>query len=294
MCDQYFGHYLLNKGIITPMQLYKALEYERAVRVKLGILAVNAGLMTAAQVEEVHYLQRVRDKKFGLIAVEQGYLTDEQVEELLSTQRSGHLNLLQAIADKKYMTLTAVEKALVDFRNEYGVEALLELNAVDDDTVIRKCIDFSAARDKSDLLYSYTKLLLRNIVRFLSATPFLLPTAFEDEKSTEWFISQQVIGDETLGIVLSVDTPVLLAIASRFSGEKLGSVNEMALDSVGEFLNVHHGVFCSNLSDAGLRVDLQPQCVEDGFKQRRGQSAYHVPVGTSLGRLDIMLSLKDK
>jgi len=61
---------------------------------------------------------------------------------------------------------------------------------------------------------------------------------------------------------------------------------------VGEFLNVHNGVFCSLLSDAGVMADLQPPLV----KQRDTSfqlSNYRVAVDTSFGMFEIMLSLKE-
>ena len=58
MYSQYFGNYLLNKGLISPEQLTDALEYQRSVRLKLGVIAVNAGYMTPSQVEEIHICKR--------------------------------------------------------------------------------------------------------------------------------------------------------------------------------------------------------------------------------------------
>ena len=46
MYSQYFGNYLLKKGTIKPGQLADALEYQRSVHLKLGVIAVNAGYMT--------------------------------------------------------------------------------------------------------------------------------------------------------------------------------------------------------------------------------------------------------
>ena len=66
MLNQYFGYYLLNKGILTNLQLREILEAEQTVKVKLGVIAVNAGAMTAEQVEEIHNLQRTRDQNLEL------------------------------------------------------------------------------------------------------------------------------------------------------------------------------------------------------------------------------------
>jgi CheY-specific phosphatase CheX len=291
MLNQYFGQYLLNKGILTHIQLREVLQSEQIVKVKLGVLAVNAGLMTAAQVEDVHNLQWVKDQKFGALAIQQGYLTSEQVDQLLESQQEGHLTIMQAITDKGYMTLAAVEKALADFRGEYGITGGLH-DTDNEDEVIKKLVDFSAAGDKADLLYNYVGLIRRNVVRFLNDTPFIFTQITEHEQNSRWLASQQIIGDVSLSTGLLMDESVLLEIASRFYGERLPEVVELALDSVGEFLNVHNGVFCSLLSDAGTMVDLQPPFVMQSNKSFQ-LSNYCVTVGTSFGKFEIILSLKE-
>jgi hypothetical protein len=285
MFNQNFGHYLLNTGLLTHGQLCEVLQNEQSVKVKLGILAVNAGLMSADQVEVVHNLQRVKDEKFGILAVSQGYFTYEQMEELLASQEKSHLSLMQAIVDNKYMTLAAVEKALGDFREEYNIT---EQDLDDENKVIKKLLDFSAAGDQADILYVYVGLTLRNIVRFLNDTPYILKQAAEPRPA--FLASQQIYGEIKFLTGLNMGESVLLELASRFAGERLTSVDEMVLDSVGEFLNVHNGVFCSSLSDVGLRVDLEPQFVELGNAVHNSQS-FHVGIGTSFGQFDLVLSL---
>lgn len=288
--NQHFGHYLLNKGILAQNQLVEVFQRERNVKVKLGVLAVNSGLMTAAQVEEVHHLQRVKDQKFGVLAVEQGYLSSAQVDQLLASQCAGHLSLMQAIADIGFMTLAEVEKALRDFRDEYGITADKTNAAKGENEIIRKAVDFSAAGESADLLYDYVGLVLRNIVRFLNDTPFIIPQNKDRVEVPRWMVSQQIIGDISLRTGLLMEDKVLLEVASRFYGETLSTIDRLSLDCAGEFINVHNGVFGASLSDAGLMVDLEPQWVE-----RESSSAtpldYRVKVGTSFGLLEIVLSL---
>jgi len=288
--NQYFGHYLLNKGILTHGQFSEVLQRERSVKVKLGVLAVNAGLMTATQVEDVHNLQRVKDQKFGALAIQQGYLSSEQVDRLLASQQEGHLAIIQAIADMGYMTLAEVEKTLADFREEYNITER-DLAAEDEVEAVKRLADFSLAGDNANYLYDYVGLMLRNVVRFLNDTPYIFVHA-ESEPISGWIVSQHIIGELSLSTGLFMDDHMLLEIASRFYGEKLSTVDELALDCVGEFLNVHNGVFGGSLSDAGLMVDLLPQFVTQ-IDKPFSATDYRVTIGTSFGRFEIMLSLKD-
>lgn len=288
--NQYFGQYLLNKGILTHIQLCEVLQREQSAKVKLGVLAVNAGLMTAAQVEDVHNLQRAKDQKFGALAIQQGYLTSGQVDQLLGSQQEGHLGQIQAIADMGYMTLTEVENALADFRKEYGITEKHPASE-DESEVVKRLADFSAAGDNANYLIDYVGLMLRNVVRFLNETPFIFVRS-EPEPVSGWIVSQHIWGEISLSTGLFMDDQSLLEIASRFYGEKLSTVDDLALDCVGEFLNVHNGVYSSLLSDAGLKVDLLPQFVTQMDKPF-SRTDYRVTIGTSFGIFEIVLSLKE-
>jgi CheY-specific phosphatase CheX len=197
---------------------------------------------------------------------------------------------MQVIADKKYMTLAAVEKALRNFREEYGTTD----QACDiDSLLIKQMVDFSATGDKDELLYNYIGLLKRNVLRFLNDAAFVFMQITEHEETSQWIVSQQIIGDISLSTGIIMDKPVLLEIASRFYGEKLVEVDEMALDTVGEFLNVHNGVFCSSLSDLGFITDLQtPFVLKKGEESFRSMD-YRVVIGTSFGDFEVILSLKE-
>ncbi|WP_371377939.1 chemotaxis protein CheX [Sporomusa aerivorans] len=288
MLHHSLGNYLLNTGLLTYDQLCEILRQEHAVKVRLGTLAVNAGLMTAAQVEEVHSLQRIKDQKFGTLAESLGYLTHEQVEALLTIQGKGNLSLMQAITDKGFMTLAELEKALADFRAEYCITE--QDQAAADTLVLKKLVDFSAAGDKAELLYYYLGLTLRNIVRFLDATPYISGTGNEVEQTPAYFVSQPIHGDISLMTGLCMGEAVLLELASRFYGEKLTAVTELALDSAGEFINVHNGVFCTTLSNEGIVADLGPQAVHQSGLPATCRT-YRAGIGTSFGPIELILTI---
>ena len=293
MVNQYFAHYLLNRGALTPSQMYDALEYERSVRVKLGILAINAGLMTAAQVEEIHALQRTKDKQFGALAVEKGYLNEAQLEALLTDQGKKNLTFLQAVADMGFLSLAELETALEEYlqKNEITREEWISLNHSDAEHLIRGMVDFSAAGERSEFLYGYTGLLLRNIVRFLNDKPMIVVPAQHYAQREDWLVTQNLSGGLNINAGLAMQESVLLEVASRFGCESFKEVSELALDSAGEFINVHHGIFCANLSQDGMELDLHPQSVQKS--PGLSSPTYRIPIGTSFGQIDLVLSLLD-
>ena len=72
MFSQFFGNYLLNKEEITKDQFTSCMEYMRANRVKLGLIAESEGLLTRTQANELNQLQMQTDKRFGELAIERG------------------------------------------------------------------------------------------------------------------------------------------------------------------------------------------------------------------------------
>jgi hypothetical protein len=293
MLHQYFGQYLLNKGIIKPEQLYDALEAEQAVRVKIGVLAINAGYMTAGQVEEVHARQYTQDRRFGEIALEKGYLTGAQLDELLRDQEKRSLTLSQAILDKGYLTLEQLEKALVNYREdaELSLEQVKVLQGTDFGAVVRLLLDFSSAGSAAELYYNYTALTMRNIVRFLNALPVLGAYVPDEVDQHKWVVSQVLTGDITLYTGLVMNDHVLLELARCYSNEDLNDLNELTLDSAAEFLNVNNGLFCVNLSENGLDVDMLPQETQQGFPAQTG-GLVRVGIRTPFGEFTLLLGVQ--
>ncbi|SMC46731.1 hypothetical protein [Sporomusa malonica] len=289
MFTQYFGQYLFNKGIISADQLCDLLAYEQSARVKLGVLALNSSLMTATQIEEVHELQRTMDRRFGEIALSKGYLTQPQLDNLLNQQSSRHLGLNQAIIDKNYLSLSQLEAALESFKQDTQLsqEQLQALQSADIDQIVPLFLDFPQD-DLGRLHYEYVTLLLKNIVRFLNDQP-LLSRPLPLTKQTEgWIISQQAVGDRTLSTALVLKDSALIDLATRFSQEEITQVDELAKDSVAEFLNLHNGIFLINMSDIGFELDLKPQTAQT---YSDSVSGYRIPITLTFGPIELVLSI---
>lgn len=290
MLNQYFGQYLLNQKKITADQLVEVMDYERSARVKLGVLAINAGFMTAEQVENVHQLQRVKDQRFGELAVGQGYLTYAQLEDLLENQHSRHLGLSQVLVDKGYLTLTQLEETLAKYKADNQIsKEQAEIVMEDTDQASKMILDFSADGAQGEIYQDYIGLLQRNIVRFLDATPLLGKNQPVGEQNSQWLIYQSIAGEVSLFTGLAMDDATLLAIARHYSGETLTEIDELAKDSVAEFLNMVNGIFCVNASNRGMELDLQLQkIVHNQMPKIKG--GYDIPITLSFGKINVLLA----
>jgi CheY-specific phosphatase CheX len=292
MINQYFGQYLFNKGILTAEQLFDVLAHERLVRVKLGVLAINAEVMTANQVEEIHQLQRHKDKLFGELAIENGYLTHTQLEELLEGQRLRQLSLSQAIIDQGYLNLAQLEQALADYRQENHIsndQWQQSLNIVDYTQIVRLFLDLKAAGALEEVYYDYIGLLMRNIMRFLNEYPVVDESQPFDGVVNNWLVSQYINGEISLFTGLAMDDATLLELARGYSGEHLNVLDELAKDSVTEFLNVVNGVFCVNASNQGADLDLEPQTIVQ-CSELTLENSYCIPVKLPFGTVNLILA----
>jgi CheY-specific phosphatase CheX len=287
--SEYFGHYLLNRDLITRDQLVDALEFQKSVHVKFGVLAVDEGYMTPLQVEEVHEKQKQMDKRFGEIAVDLGYLTHEQVEHMLTSQKQEHLLLAQALVDRDYMTIDQFSKALNDYKREYGLsddefEAIKNGNI----EVLVETFLKSTGSSNKDAFVEYLSLFARNIIRFIDEQIYIEVTDSSIPQRGEWIVQQEIVGDSPLFTAISADKNVFLNIASAYAEEELTVVDDLAEASVGEFLNLHNGIFLVNLSNRGIELNMKPpKVIQNGIVEGE---VFFVTVNTPKGSFQLLLS----
>lgn len=290
MFSQYFGHYLLNKGLINTEQLTDALEYQRSVHLKLGVLAVNAGLMTPAQVEQIHNMQKKVDKRFGELAIEQGFLNEEQLNTLLNTQKQGHLMLGQALIDCGYFTLEQLQKALDSYKKESGLSTR-QFNVVRNDDIleIERIFENYGESRLAKTCSEYVILLLKNIIRFIDDNPTIEINRLNSGYKAEWYAQQEIVGNIGINTGIACDTPVFIALAGRFAQEEFTEADELAKDSVGEFLNLHNGIFLVNMSNNGIELEMKPQTVAKDTVVSVSGKAYCISCHMTWGKFDVIL-----
>ena len=290
MYSQYFGQYLLNKKLIKPEQLTDALEYQRSVRLKLGVIAINEGYMTPAQVEHVHNMQKRVDKRFGEIAIEQGYIDEGQLDSMLNTQKQGHLMLGQALIERNYFTMEQLQSALDNYKSETGISGR-QFNVIgNNDTQVIMDIFQNYGETMMNQVYSdYVTLLIKNIIRFIDDSPTVEINQLKSGLNTEWFVRQDILGKIAMSTGIAADTDAFVKVAGRFAQEEITEPDEMAQASVGEFLNLHNGIFLVNMSNNGVELDMNPQRVLKDYTIENSEKAYIITCHMIWGNLDVIL-----
>ncbi len=290
MFSQLFGKYLVDHEVISQDTLTDILKEQNNARVKLGTIAVADGMLTEKQAEEINHLQTQMDKRFGDIAVEQKYLTDEQVSLLLKKQGNVAMKFYQLLTDKGGLTLTDIDKNLLDFQSANGftdgeLEALKEEN-------IDKLIPLFAAT-MNPLVTGLAGLVLRNITRFV--TTDFYPGRMHKVKDYEYTVLAGQIsrGDKFLYLGFAADSSMegIIELANGFAHGTSISGSDEIYDAVSEFANLNNGLFASESSKTGLNIDMLPPVVY--LNQKISGTAYTMPVYIHDRQVDIIISVDE-
>lgn len=291
MFTQFFGSYLLNKEYITTNQLVEALEIQKNVKLKLGVLAINAGYMNAYQVDKVHKMQSKIDKRFGTIAMEMGYLTEEQVSDLLKSQNIGYILLGQALVDKGYMTNNQFESAIEEYKRERKIKEM-DFTLVQNEKmleIIENFYEFESFEDAA-LYTEYVSLLFKNMVRFVGDDFIPLKSIIFEEFECRNFTYQTIEGEFNVYTALECDDNTLIEFASRFSQEEYRDIDEYVTASVSEFMNLNNGIFCVNMSNTDrMELELTPQFIDKNKKLTKVRNAFCIPIKFTFGTINFLI-----
>lgn len=291
MFTQFFGNYLLNKGLVSSTQLSDALSVQKQTRTKLGVLAINAGYMTPEQVDKVHAEQQRVDKRIGDIACDMGFLTPAQVDELLSAQGAAHLQLGQALVDSGAMTNAEFSEALNGYKAENSLTDVdfSENTGEKLDEIIKKFYSFNDEPDGS-LISEYVTLLLKNIIRFIGDDFTPLTAEKIPSARLTYAAVQKISGKFNCTTILeAVHTPYI-SFASRYAEEELTDIDEMTDASNGEFINLHNGLFTVNISnEQNIELQLSPQ--EYIADSNISGKLYRIPLVFPFGTVNFIIAL---
>lgn len=291
MFSQYFGHYLLNKGLLTADQLKHVLDEQHSTHVKFGVIAVDKGFLTSAQVEEIHEKQKQQDKRFGEIAVDLGYLTNDQVDQMLSVQKSSHLLLAQAIVDNGYMTIDKFSTALNEYKQLYSLtdERFEAIKNGDIDTMVKSL--FQTTTPEKVKFINYISLFVKNMIRFIDDQVYIEIHPVNGEQQTDWLVLQEIQGEAPLLTAIAADEEVFLHIASIYAEEELTAADELAQASVSEFLNLHNGIYLVNMSNQGVELGMVPQTVQSKVDFLVNEElSLNTTVHTSKGKFQLVIT----
>ena len=291
MYTQFFGNFLLSKGIINTEQLMEALKIQSSTHQKLGTLAIHAGYMSANEVEDVYIMQTHYDKRFGELAIQLGYLTQKQVNELLELQLPDYMKLGQVLVEQNLITNADLEKLVAEYRSAYEI---YDLNLViEQQELVNKLISSFCAQENianPKQIVPYLTLFFNNLIRFIGEDFTPLEIIPIPEVPTNFCVSQQITG--TLLSALDMEPQTALAFACKYVDEEFTELDEYVLASVEDFLNLHNGLYAVNMSNEhSIELSLEPPMVQEHTTLSTDAPAYILPIVYPFGRINFIISI---
>ncbi|HAK58287.1 MAG TPA: hypothetical protein DCP06_04840 [Lachnospiraceae bacterium] len=255
MFSQFFGHYLVENQKITAEQFSSCMNYIKANRVKLGLIAESEGLLTSSQVMELNYLQVQSDERFGDLAVKKGYLTESDVNYLLGLQSNPYLLFVQALDENGCLTHDEIDYNLTAFQKENDFSNSI-MKAIRDANIEGMLPAFVHVDDRRYL--DLIGLALRNIIRFINTYLRIAPGEFVSGEAPHYAAYQHTIGDYSCMLGFTGENDDILMMADGYAKEEFGTVDEDALDSIAEFTNCVNGLYAAELSFQNISMDMMP------------------------------------
>ena len=293
MYAQFFGNYLLSRGIVTKEQLIRAMQEKSSAHIKIGTLAIHAGYMTANEVDRVIILQTHQDKRFGELAVSQGYLTEQQVIERLRAQTPDFLLLGQFLVDDGIFTIEEFQDIIIDYQSESEIDDF----SYSDETIdqIHRMIEnffVLTERALSSNEVSFIKLLINNLIRFIGDDYTPVSPSPCKEYPTNFCVSQQLIGDFSVRTYIDMPQDACIEFASRYVGEPFQEFDEYVRSSLNDFLNLHNGIFSVNMSnERSIELELAPPVTETDELLTFEKETYLLPIVYPFGMIHFIFEI---
>ena len=289
MVSSIVGNYLMEKGLLTGEQFRDILNEQQKVRVKLGLIAVAEGLMTQEEADRVNQLQAVMDRRFGDIAVEKGYLTEGQVNSLLKKQGNAYLAFAQAMENQQLMTIEQLEQILLDYRceNNFTASDMDALKSDDVDSILPLFLPVD-----SEAYYGIAGTAVRTLMRLVDTGLYPDKAYIMQKTEDENGALQKVEGEKGFVSALGGKGNALQFTASVFGQEEFVSVDEDALDAIGELLNCINGLYVSECKD-GSSLELMPPSFKTGIQGFESRKMLVLPIHIKNDCVDLMIAIGD-
>lgn len=290
MVSSIVGNYLMEKGLLTGEQFRDILNEQQKVRVKLGLIAVAEGLMTQEEADRVNQLQAVMDRRFGDIAVEKGYLTEGQVNSLLKKQGNAYLAFAQAMENQQLMTIEQLEQILLDYRceNNFTASDMDAMKSDDVDSILPLFLPVD-----SEAYYGIAGTAVRTLMRLVDTGLYPDKAYIMQKTEDENGALQKVEGEKGFVSALGGKGNALQFTASVFGQEEFVSVDEDALDAIGELLNCINGLYVSECKD-GSSLELMPPSFKTGIQGFESRKMLVLPIHIKNDCIDLMIAIGDE
>ncbi|WP_029231952.1 chemotaxis protein CheX [Butyrivibrio sp. VCB2006] len=290
MLDRLLGNYMLEKGLLTKQQLQKAYSIQENNRVKLGVIAVSEKLMTIAQAEQVNALQATMDMRFGDIALEKGYLSQTQLGRLLELQGNSYLAFIQAIVDENFLSMEQVHNAELEYQKEYGYTEtdIVDLKSNDVERIVSIFLDDDMLANKELIVMA-----IKTMYRLIDSHVCIGKAYRVESLRSEVIGYQKFHGDEKATVAICGKYQDVEKLAVSYTKEEFIETEEDALDATCEFINCINGLYATDRSKIGVKIELEPPEFSVTYTETKGSPIVALPVRLSGGEIVLLTATGD-
>ena len=276
MNSLYFAQYLANVGAITPQETEPLFRACVSTEPGLAVVALAEGAVSASKLADLAPFEK---DAFAELAVKEGVLFASQINKLRDIHPAEGLRLAQTLLDQGKMDYVELGKHIADYGSYEGSPVK--------DAVRRLAGDeFSA---ELETYADFAELFMRSFMRFMNSPAIVSFGEKMMEEGGTHIVSQRLLGALSFVSGIYAGDPVFLEIAKRYSHEEMEEVDELAEDSIAEFLNVVNGLFVVDLGKRDLDIDLETPHVEKN-KRPKGSHQLRLWVETGFGFFALVLA----
>ena len=209
--------------------------------------------------------------------------------------KENHINLQlgEILISESIISDEEFTNALNQYKEEFSLsdEQFDAIKKGDIDTLVDTVLEVGSS-ERAETIKDYLSLLAKNMIRFVEDQIRMEPVKNLDSCSADWLVYQNITGATPYFTAFLADEKVFLDIAAKYAQEELTEVDELAEASVGEFLNLHNGIFTVNMSNREIELDMLPQQVKAKGTLTGLENASVVKITLPTGAFYVVLSEK--
>ena len=174
---------------------------------------------------------------------------------------TSNFSIVQCLFNRDKYSPEEMQRILVEAEQDESSAAKLLADDAMDTNPVRTAVLVAMGKDyPAQMKYyaDYMEMFMAGMKNFLHTEAVVerVPCK-EDEELPCYATSQRLSGDINFAAGIIASEPVYLKLAERYSEEELPEMDEMARDSIEEFINVLNGMFSVSLGEEKIETDLE-------------------------------------
>ena len=279
MNSLYFAQYLVNEDVLDPQEVKDLLKASEETAPGIAVIALAEGAVPASRLAELAPFEK---DAFPKLAMAEGVLFASQLEKLQGVHPSEGLRLAQALLDSGKMDFVELGRQMAACGAQEGSPIK--------EAVRRLASDNEELAVELDSYAEFTELFMRSFMRFMD-TPAVINYCEPEYEGmfASHIVSQRLSGQISFVSGIYANDRIFVEMARRYSREEIDDADEMAEDSISEFLNVVNGLFVVDLGKRDLDLDLEAPRIGQN-KHPQGSKQLQLCVDTGFGSLTLVMA----